>query len=96
MDLFQLFGDVDLLGAPAQALAALDAQGGNARGVSPEAVAKTVVFLATASSVGDSAEVYWKACRPKTPSAYAQRGDEAARLWELSARLCGVGRAAAA
>ncbi|MCJ7551891.1 MAG: hypothetical protein MUQ30_19655 [Anaerolineae bacterium] len=66
------------------------------RGTSPEVAAETVVFLATDPSVGDSAEIYWKACRPKAPSAYAQREDKAARLWELSARLCGVGGATAA
>ncbi len=66
------------------------------RGTSPGAAAETVVFLATDPSAGDSAEIYWKARRPKAPSAYAQRGDEAARLWELSARLCGVGSATAA
>jgi NAD(P)-dependent dehydrogenase (short-subunit alcohol dehydrogenase family) len=68
----------------------------SARGASPEVAAETVVFLATDPSAGDSAEIYWKACRSKAPSAYAQRRDEAARLWELSARLCGVGSATAA
>ena len=43
-------------------------------------------------SVGESGEIYWKTCRPKAPSAYAQREDEAARLWALPARLCGVER----
>ena len=59
-------------------------------GVSPERGAETMVFLATDPSVAGSREPCWKDCRPVTPSEYARRADEAARLWELSERLCGV------
>lgn len=59
-------------------------------GVSPEQGAETVVFLATDPSVGESQAAYWKDCQPKAPSRYAQRPAEAARLWNLSERLCDV------
>ena len=59
-------------------------------GVAPIDGAKTVVFLAADSSVEGSEHLYWKDCRPLQPSRYALREDEAARLWELSARLCGM------
>lgn len=59
-------------------------------GVSPEEGAATVVFLASAPEVGGSEDVYWKKCRPLVPSRYALREDEAARLWALSERLCGI------
>ena len=60
------------------------------KGKTPEEGAKTVVFVAADPSVEGSLEVYWKDCRPVPPSEYAQRADEAARLWALSARLVGV------
>lgn len=58
-------------------------------GATPTEGAETVVFLATCPSIEGSPEVYWKKCRPLPPSRYAQREDEAVRLWELSERLCG-------
>jgi NAD(P)-dependent dehydrogenase (short-subunit alcohol dehydrogenase family) len=61
-----------------------------ARGVSPEEGAETVVFLATDPSVSGSEWVYWKDCQPKRPSRVARRVPDAARLWALSERLCGV------
>lgn len=62
----------------------------SARGVPPEKGAATVVFLAADPSVSASHEMYWHDCRPIQPDPYALRADEAARLWELSARLCGL------
>lgn len=60
------------------------------KGVSPEDGAQTIVFLATDPSVADSGRVYWKDCQPKEPSRVARREKDAARLWSLSERLCGV------
>lgn len=60
------------------------------KGVSPEQGTETVVFLATDPSVAESPAVYWKDCRPKPPSRYARRKEQAARLWSLSERLCGL------
>jgi NAD(P)-dependent dehydrogenase (short-subunit alcohol dehydrogenase family) len=61
-----------------------------AHGVSPEQGAATLLFLATHPSVGDARASYWKDCRPVQPSQFARRPEEAARLWELSERLCGI------
>jgi NAD(P)-dependent dehydrogenase (short-subunit alcohol dehydrogenase family) len=61
-----------------------------AGGADPQQGAATAIFLASDASVGDSREVYWKNCRPLAPSKYAQREEEAARLWELSEQLCGI------
>jgi len=61
-----------------------------AGGASPEQGAATVVHLAGDPAVQGSPQVYWKNCRPLAPSGYAQREEEAARLWELSERLCGI------
>jgi NAD(P)-dependent dehydrogenase (short-subunit alcohol dehydrogenase family) len=59
-------------------------------GVDPKEGAATVVFLASDPSVEGKRDGYWKNCRPISPSRYAQREDMAARLWELSERLCGI------
>jgi NAD(P)-dependent dehydrogenase (short-subunit alcohol dehydrogenase family) len=60
------------------------------KGISPEQAAETPIFLAVDPSVNGSGDVYWKECQPKVPSADALREDEAARLWALSERLCGI------
>jgi NAD(P)-dependent dehydrogenase (short-subunit alcohol dehydrogenase family) len=63
-----------------------------AQGASPEQGAATLIFLATDPSVEKSVAGYWKDCRPAQPSQFARRAEEAARLWELSERLCGINR----
>jgi retinol dehydrogenase 12 len=63
-----------------------------AQGASPEQGATTLIFLATDPSVEDTYAGYWKDCRPTQPSQFARRNEEAARLWELSERLCGISR----
>ncbi len=61
-----------------------------ARGATPEQGAETVVFLAADPSIEGARAIYWKDCRPARPSRYALRVGEAARLWALSERLCGI------
>ncbi|MCC6905433.1 MAG: SDR family NAD(P)-dependent oxidoreductase [Anaerolineae bacterium] len=61
-----------------------------AGGVSPEQAAQTIIHLASAPTLEDPDAVYWNACRPCRPSRIAQRPAEAARLWALSERLCGI------
>jgi NAD(P)-dependent dehydrogenase (short-subunit alcohol dehydrogenase family) len=61
-----------------------------AGGTSAEQGAETVIFLASAPSVDDPDAVYWKDCHPAQSSRYARRAEEAARLWALSERLCGI------
>lgn len=59
-------------------------------GASAERGAETILFLAADPSVEGSREPYWRNCRPVAPSEYALREAEAARLWDLSERLCGI------
>ncbi|MGC9349773.1 MAG: SDR family NAD(P)-dependent oxidoreductase [Anaerolineae bacterium] len=61
------------------------------RGASPEEGAKTIVYLATQDLAENADRVYWKACRPKQPSASALQAEDASRLWTISERLCGLG-----
>ncbi|MBN1427217.1 MAG: SDR family NAD(P)-dependent oxidoreductase [Anaerolineae bacterium] len=59
-------------------------------GVSAEQGAATAIFLASEPVLEDPGAIYWKDCRPAQPSRYARRPEEAARLWSLSERLCGI------
>ena len=59
-------------------------------GAAPEQGAATVVYLAAQAELPEPDAVYWKDCRPLAPDSYALREDAAARLWQLSARLCGI------
>lgn len=62
-------------------------------GVSPEEGASTLVYLASEPSPGDA--LYWKDCAPAEASREARSAAEAARLWSLSERLCGIASPAA-
>jgi NAD(P)-dependent dehydrogenase (short-subunit alcohol dehydrogenase family) len=57
-------------------------------GSSPEVPVRTVLYLASQPSLPDA--IYWRDCRPQTPSRQAQRADLARQLWDLSNRLCGI------
>lgn len=61
-------------------------------GTPPEQPARSVAYLATDPAPRQTQEVYWKDCRPLKPSTYSQNPDAAKKLWELSERMCGVGR----
>jgi retinol dehydrogenase 12 len=60
------------------------------RGKSAEEAARGVVFLATAPSIQDSQEIYWKNCQPKSPDPYALDPENARRLWKISEEMCGI------
>ncbi len=60
------------------------------RGLSPEASARGVVFLATEPSIQSSPEIYWKHSQPKPADPYALDADAAQRLWKLSFQMCGI------
>ena len=60
------------------------------RGVSPQKGAETIIHLAEVEHLSDPLAVYWRDCHPWPPSSYAQRPQEAARLWELSLQLCKI------
>ncbi len=61
-----------------------------AYGVSPEQGAEALVFLATDPAVQGASAGYWSGGGPAQPSRFARRTEEAARLWALSERLCGI------
>ena len=61
-------------------------------GIPPEQAAETIVHLATSPMLEDPEASYWKECRPKRPSPYAEREDVMQRLWEMSERLSGLVR----
>ncbi len=58
-------------------------------GAAPEVPVRTLVYLASQACLPEA--IYWRDCRPKTPSRQAQRADLARQLWELSSRLCDLG-----
>ncbi len=60
------------------------------KGISPEESARGVVYLATEPSIQDSPEIYWRHSVPLAPSKAAQDEDAARRLWEISAKMCGI------
>jgi NAD(P)-dependent dehydrogenase (short-subunit alcohol dehydrogenase family) len=60
-------------------------------GITAEASAKGIVFLATEPSIQDADVLYWRHSQPKSPSSYAMNGEAAAQLWKLSAQMCGLG-----
>lgn len=60
-------------------------------GISPERGARTIVYLASSSEVEGKSGGYWYKCAPATPTAAAQSDADAAKLWEISAKLAGVG-----
>lgn len=59
-------------------------------GASPEKIGAEIAWLAVAPEANTHVSAYWKHGQPVQPSSYAQREDVAARLWELSERLCGI------
>lgn len=60
------------------------------KGVSPQAAASDIVYLASGPSVDISEGIYWKNRRAVNPSRYSRREDAALRLWELSEKMCGI------
>lgn len=61
-----------------------------AAGISAGESARGIVYLASEPSIQEAPELYWKHSHPKAPSPYALDPAVAHRLWELSARMCGV------
>jgi NAD(P)-dependent dehydrogenase (short-subunit alcohol dehydrogenase family) len=59
-------------------------------GIPPEESARGVVFLATEPSIQQATDIYWKHGVVKSPNPYALDPDAARRLWEISARMCGL------
>jgi NAD(P)-dependent dehydrogenase (short-subunit alcohol dehydrogenase family) len=59
-------------------------------GISPEASAEGIVYLAVEPSLHDANEIYWKHGKPKAPSKYALNPEAAGQLWKLSSQMCGL------
>ncbi|MBN1264721.1 MAG: SDR family NAD(P)-dependent oxidoreductase [Anaerolineales bacterium] len=60
------------------------------KGAPPSEPAKTIVHVALDPEIQASQGVYWKECRPVPPARSARKEEDAARLWQLSQRLCGI------
>jgi NAD(P)-dependent dehydrogenase (short-subunit alcohol dehydrogenase family) len=60
-------------------------------GISPEEGAKTIIHLASSPDVASVSGEYVYKCKIDTPSAAAQSDADAARLWDVSKQLSGVG-----
>lgn len=59
--------------------------------ITPEDGAKTIVHLASAPEVAGQSGGYYVKCALATPTAAAQNDADAKRLWEISAKIAGVG-----
>lgn len=59
-------------------------------GISPEEGAKTIVYLASSAEVDGKSGGYYYKCAPSTPTAAAQNDADAAKLWDVSAKLAGL------
>ncbi len=59
-------------------------------GTSSDVPARSIVFLLTDPSLHTASQVYWKDSLPKQASREALDVQSAARLWELSEKMCGI------
>lgn len=62
------------------------------KGVIPEVAAASIAYMAIEPSIQQRTDIYWKNCSPLRPSNYSHREDAALRLWELSKKMCGIGK----
>jgi NAD(P)-dependent dehydrogenase (short-subunit alcohol dehydrogenase family) len=59
-------------------------------GARPAEGGESLVFLATEVLDENADRIYWRRSRPAKPSARALQREDAARLWAISERLCGL------
>jgi len=59
-------------------------------GVSPQKGAETSIYLASDKDAGTLSGDYWDKCHPKSPSKNAKNEGDAAKLWELSLKMCNI------
>jgi NAD(P)-dependent dehydrogenase (short-subunit alcohol dehydrogenase family) len=59
--------------------------------ITPEDGAKTILYLASSPDVAGQSGGYYTKRAPATPTAAAQNDADAKRLWEVSAKIAGVG-----
>ena len=59
-------------------------------GMTADEAARTAVYLATSPEASGKSGLYWDKCKPKPSSSRSKNEQDAARLWEMSERLCGI------
>jgi len=59
--------------------------------ISPEQGAQTMLYLATSPEVANISGKYFYKCKEKRPTKHAQNDADAKRLWDISAKLAGLG-----
>lgn len=59
-------------------------------GVSPEKGAATSIYLASSEEVKGISGKYWDKSKPKSASKNAHNVGDAAKLWQLSEKMCGI------
>ena len=80
--------DIGMKGTPA--LAAWVWKLRRSGGISAQESALGVSYLLAEASIQDSPEIYWKHARPVNASRAAQDDSAAARLWDISEKMCGL------
>jgi hypothetical protein len=60
-------------------------------GISPENGAKTIIHLASSPDVATISGEYFYKCKIAAATDAAMDGDNAKRLWDVSAKLAGIG-----
>lgn len=61
-----------------------------AMGISPEEAAAGIVRLLSDATPADASQVYWRHGEPRQPDPQAVDAENATRLWNISARMCGL------
>ncbi len=61
-----------------------------AMGISPEEAAAGIVRLLSDATPADASQVYWRHGEPRRPDPQAVDAENAMRLWNISARMCGL------
>jgi NAD(P)-dependent dehydrogenase (short-subunit alcohol dehydrogenase family) len=59
--------------------------------ITPEQGAQTIIYLASSPDVEGKTGFYWDKCKISTPTKAAQNDADAKRLWDISAKISGVG-----
>ena len=59
--------------------------------LTPEQGAQTIIYLASSPDVEGKTGFYWDKCKISTPTKAAQNDADAKRLWDVSAKIAGVG-----
>lgn len=59
-------------------------------GMTPDQAARTAIYLASSPEASGKSGLYWDKCKPKPSSSRSRNEQDAARLWKMSERLCGI------